>query len=79
MIHQQSILNTHQLVTPNNNHSFLPLPSYPTFDPGRQMFQAELRKKIQNYSFVLADKIGKGYSSTVYKGVDDLTGILLII
>lgn len=35
----------------------------------------ELRKKIQNYSFLITDKIGKGYSSVVYKGVNDLTGI----
>lgn len=33
-----------------------------------------MRKKIQNYSFLLSDRIGKGYSSTVYKGLDDLTG-----
>lgn len=34
----------------------------------------EVRKKIQNYSFVLSDRIGKGYSSVVYRGLNDLTG-----
>jgi len=35
--------------------------------------QTEYRKKIEHYSFMLTDKIGKGYSSTVYKGLNDLT------
>ena len=35
---------------------------------------AALRKKIDNYSFIPGDSIGKGYSSTVYKGKDDRNG-----
>ena len=31
------------------------------------------RKKIENYSYALADIIGKGYSSQVYKGRNDNT------
>jgi hypothetical protein len=34
---------------------------------------AGTRKKIENYSYALLDKIGKGYSSTVYKGRNDDT------
>ena len=44
-----------------------------SFDP-TQLRPGEFRKKIQNYSFMLTDKIGKGYSSTVYKGLDDDNG-----
>lgn len=32
------------------------------------------RKKIEDYSYGLFDKIGKGFSSVVYKGRNDLTG-----
>jgi hypothetical protein len=32
------------------------------------------RKMIKNYSYGLNDKIGKGYSSIVYKGRNDITG-----
>lgn len=32
------------------------------------------RKIIENYSFGLSNKIGKGFSSTVFKGKNDLTG-----
>lgn len=39
----------------------------------------EMRKKIQNYSFMAHDKIGKGYSSVVYKGTNDLNGISYVI
>ena len=31
------------------------------------------RKKIEHYSYGLADKVGKGYSSTVYHGRNDST------
>lgn len=31
------------------------------------------RKTIKNYSYFLTDKIGKGYSSTVYIGQNDST------
>lgn len=56
---------------------FTHLPSYRTFDIGEHQHTigGELRKKIQNYSFLLTDKIGRGYSSTVYKGMDDTTRI----
>jgi hypothetical protein len=39
----------------------------------RHQNTGEYRKKIENYSFCLGDKIGRGYSSTVYKGRNDLT------
>ena len=39
----------------------------------------EIRKRIENYSFCLGDKIGKGYSSTVYKGRNDITSTLCFI
>lgn len=32
------------------------------------------RKKIEQYSYGLADSIGKGYSSVVYRGRNDQTG-----
>jgi hypothetical protein len=38
-----------------------------------------LRKIILNYSFLLADRIGKGYSSVVYRGLNDRTGIFPVI
>ncbi len=31
------------------------------------------RKKIKHYSYSLSDKIGKGFSSIVYKGTNDHT------
>lgn len=31
------------------------------------------RKKIEDYSYGLYDKIGKGFSSIVYKGRNDVT------
>ena len=31
------------------------------------------RKKIKNFSYSMTDKIGKGFSSIVYKGTNDLT------
>jgi hypothetical protein len=39
----------------------------------RNMYQQnqnnfDLRKKIENFTFLPTDKIGRGYSSTVYKG-----------
>lgn len=32
------------------------------------------RKTIKHYSYFLTDKIGRGYSSTVYIGHNDYTG-----
>ena len=34
----------------------------------------DIRKKIENYSFCLNDRIGRGYSSIVYKAKNDITG-----
>jgi hypothetical protein len=36
-----------------------------------------LRKKIADFSFLPSDKIGRGYSSVVYKGLNDLTSIII--
>ncbi len=38
----------------------------PSYQPGT-------RKKLENYSYPLEDIIGKGYSSQVFKGRNDLT------
>lgn len=35
------------------------------------------RKKIEEYSYGLSDVIGKGYSSHVYKGRHDQSGIFI--
>ncbi len=32
------------------------------------------RKKLEDYSYCLNHNVGKGYSSTVYKGRNDVTG-----
>lgn len=37
------------------------------------------RKKIEQYSYCLTDKIGKGYSSIVYRGRNDDSGKLFIL
>lgn len=37
-------------------------------DPGA------IRKKLEDYSYVLNHNIGKGYSSQVFRGRNDLTG-----
>lgn len=39
------------------------------FDPT----QPAARKKIEQYSYALCDRIGKGYSSIVYRGRNDQT------
>lgn len=44
--------------------------SFPTHSP------LSHKKKIKHYSYVADDKIGKGYSSIVYKGLNDNTGIV---
>ena len=33
----------------------------------------ETKKKIEHYSYVLDDTIGKGFSSIVYKGINEKT------
>ena len=38
---------------------------------------ANTRKKLEDYSYFLNHNIGKGYSSTVYKGRNDITGTQL--
>lgn len=37
-----------------------------------------LKKKIKHFSYSSNDKIGKGFSSIVYKGSNDLTSILFL-
>ena len=37
------------------------------------------RKKIEDYSYLMSNGIGKGYSSQVYKGKNDETGIETLI
>lgn len=39
-----------------------------------QLDDRSQRKKIEDYSYGLYDKIGKGFSSIVYKGRNDITG-----
>jgi hypothetical protein len=39
--------------------------------------QLLLRKKIADFSFLPQNKIGRGYSSIVYKGSNDLTSNIL--
>lgn len=34
---------------------------------------SDIRKKIEDYSYALLDVIGKGYSSLVYKGINEKT------
>ncbi len=36
------------------------------------------RKKLEDYSYCLTHNIGKGYSSTVYKGRNDVTGTNIV-
>jgi serine/threonine-protein kinase ULK/ATG1 len=36
-------------------------------------FQPGTRKKLEHFSYALTDIIGKGYSSQVFKGKNDLT------
>ena len=33
-----------------------------------------VRKKLEEYSYLLNENIGRGYSSQVYRGRNDLTG-----
>ena len=39
---------------------------------------SDSRKKIKHFSYSHSDKIGKGFSSIVYKGTNDLTSILFL-
>ena len=38
-----------------------------------QSVQPGTRKKLEHFSYALSDIIGKGYSSQVFKGKNDLT------
>ena len=38
-----------------------------------------LREKIENYSYNNKEAIGKGFSSHVFKGKNDLTGTQILI
>lgn len=38
--------------------------------------QIEMRKRVGQYSYESKDAIGKGYSSVVYRGVNDSSGTL---
>jgi hypothetical protein len=40
----------------------------------RQEESNSMRKKLEDYSYLLTNNIGKGYSSQVFKGRNDLTG-----
>lgn len=31
------------------------------------------RKKIENFSFLMSERIGRGFSSTVYRGMNELS------
>lgn len=37
---------------------------------------ASVRKKLEDYSYVLSHNIGKGYSSQVFRGRNDISGRL---
>jgi hypothetical protein len=39
--------------------------------------QSVARKKLEHYSYLLTDSIGKGYSSQVFRGRNDLTSTQL--
>lgn len=68
----------HSVPLDNQNHQIKNQTSFRTIkqhDNSHFPNHSEMRKKIENYSFALNNLIGKGYSSTVYKGTDDLTGI----
>lgn len=38
-----------------------------------------LREKVDNYSYTNKETIGKGFSSNVYRGKNDITGKKLLI
>lgn len=68
LFRNQSVANYHQtqIIYPHENNNKI-------------RSAVEMRKKIQNYSFLVHDNIGKGYSSVVYKGANDLNGTQLFI
>lgn len=41
----------------------------------RRENSSNIKKKIKHFSYSESDRIGKGYSSIVYKGVNTLTSI----
>jgi beta-lactamase superfamily II metal-dependent hydrolase len=38
-----------------------------------------VRKKLEDYSYLLTENIGKGYSSQVFRGRNDLTGKAVVM
>lgn len=56
--------------------------SYLTYNykkPGTSQgsLSTDSRKKIKHFSYSYNDRIGKGFSSIVYKGTNDLTSTLI--
>ena len=39
------------------------------------MSNAHSKRKIKHFSYVPSDRVGKGYSSVVYRGKNDNTGM----
>lgn len=39
----------------------------------------QTRKQIDHYSYVLGEEIGRGFSSKVYKGKDDVSNELVAV
>lgn len=39
----------------------------------------DIKNKIKHFSYSMSDKIGKGFSSIVYKGMNDLTSTFFVI
>lgn len=48
-------------------------PSNPGTPMNQQYTQSVPRKKLEHYSYLLTDIIGKGYSSQVFKGRNDIS------
>lgn len=46
---------------------------------GNSTSSNSLKKKIKHYSYSSSDRIGKGFSSIVYKGTNDLTSKTIMI
>lgn len=42
-------------------------------------FSSAMKKKLEHFSYNLSDAIGKGYSSQVFKGKNDLTSTPFVI
>ena len=44
----------------------------------RDSGQRQQTKKVKHFSYNTEDKIGKGYSSVVYRGINDITSRVYI-